>query len=35
MHVLGKVVRIVEVDQALIVGIHDLLGQQHTLSQIL
>ena len=27
MHVLGKVVGIVEVDQALIVGIHDLLGQ--------
>ena len=35
MHVLGKVVGIVEVDQALIVGIHDLLGQQHTLSQVL
>ena len=35
MHVLGKVVGIVEVDQALIVRIHDLLGQQHTLSQVL
>ena len=35
MHVLGKVVRIMEVDQALIVSIHDLLGQQHTLSQVL
>ena len=27
MHVLGKVVGIVEVNQALIVGVHDLLGQ--------
>ena len=35
MHMLGKVVGIVEVDQALIVGIHDLLGQQHALSQVL
>ena len=35
VHVLGKVIRIVEMDQALIMGIHDLLGQQHTLSQVL
>ena len=35
MHVLGKVVRIVEVNQALVVGIHDLLGQQHALRQVL
>ena len=35
MHVLGKVVRIMEVNQALIVSIHNLLGQQHTLSQVL
>ena len=35
VHVLGKVIRIVEVDQALIMGIHDLLGQQHALSQVL
>ena len=31
VHVLGKVIRIVEMDQALIMGIHDLLRQQHTL----
>ena len=35
MHVLGKVVRIMEVNQTLIVSIHNLLGQQHTLSQVL
>ena len=35
MHVLGEVVRIVEVNQALVVGIHDLLGQQHALRQVL
>ncbi len=35
VHVLGKVIRIVEMNQALIMGIHDLLGQQHTLSQVL
>ena len=35
MHVLSKVIRIVEVNQALIVGIHDLLGQQHALGQVL
>ena len=35
VHVLGKVIRIVEMDQALIMGIHDLLRQQHTLSQVL
>ena len=35
MHVLGKVVGIVEMDQALIMGIHDLLGQQHALGQVL
>ena len=35
MHVLGEVVRIMEVNQALVVGIHDLLGQQHALRQVL
>ena len=35
MHMLGKVVRIVEVNQTLVVSIHDLLGQQHALRQIL
>ena len=35
VHVLGKVIRIVEMDQALIMGIHDLLGQQHALGQVL
>ena len=35
MHVLGKVVRIMEVNQTLIVSIHNLLGQQHTLGQVL
>ena len=35
VHVLGEVVRIVEVNQALVVGIHDLLGQQHALRQVL
>ena len=35
MHVLGKVVRIVEVNQALVVSIHDLLGQQYALRQVL
>ena len=35
MHVLGKVVRIMEVNQALIVSIHNLLGQQHALGQVL
>ena len=35
MHVLGKVVGIVEVNQALVVGIHDLLRQQNALSQVL
>ena len=35
MHVLGKVVRIVEVNQALIVCVHNLLGQQHALGQVL
>ncbi len=35
VHVLSKVIRIVEVDQALIMGVHDLLGQQHALGQVL
>ena len=35
VHVLSKVIRIMEVDQALIMGVHDLLGQQHALGQVL
>ena len=35
MHVLGEVVGIVEVNQALVMGIHNLLGQQHALRQVL
>ena len=35
VHVLSKVIRIMEVDQALIMGVHDLLRQQHALGQVL
>ena len=35
VHMLGKVIRIVEMDQTLIMGIHDLLRQQHALGQVL
>ena len=35
VHVLGEIVGIMEMDDALLVGLHNLLGQQNALSQIL
>ena len=35
VHVLGVVVGVVEVDDALLMGLDDLLGQQHTHGQVL
>ena len=35
MHVLRKVIRVVEMDNALFMGFHDILGKQETLCNIL
>ena len=35
VHVLGKVIRIMEMDDPLLVRLHDILGKKHTLGQVL
>ena len=35
VHVLGIVIRVMEVDYALVVSLHDVLGQKHTHGEVL